>query len=1552
MRILFTIVVVAFVQCGLLFRFQSIAQTNKTLSVSEHNPTFEHITAADGLPEGQVGSILQDHLGFLWFGNTSRGLVKYDGYSMTTFLPDPDDTNSISDGPIIALFEDHSGILWVGTERGGLNRFNRANETFTHYLHNADDSSSINSSHVSSLYEDKAGRLWVGTDKGLNLLDRKTNRFERYHFQDRAYSPDAYDYLSTLEKSGRSIASLINPDVDHTVNKTSTFALTEKTEVFTVFTGKMGMDHGWLENENGKIVKRYDLVQSLFAGGAPDHRIQMFLDTLRAGTYVLHYASDHGQIFSTIGDVFSSELWGIRVFAITGEGEKIRRLLDNVKSVSIETRILAMTENKSTGGLFVGTGYPGLWTFDPEQKAFATSPDNMFTYKYGMILSFHQASDGTIWMGTARGLSHFDPQNKQFTFHQMMPSAIFRSGNAVRSVTQDQSGFVWGAIGENGLMRFDPETGQFRHYPPDSNDPNGLFGLYNETVYVDRSGILWAPTLWSNLPAVSKWDSRKWGIQSYKFEDPNPVRGRNEVLSICEDKTGILWFGTLGDGLVRFDRKENRSIRYLYDPNNSSALSQNFVSCLLEDPVEPGVLWVGTWNGLNKFDSRKGAFTRYTSDPNEPSTISDNVIQSLCVDHEGFLWVGGIHGLNRFDRATGRFTRFQYDPNNPGSISSDWIGPIYEDRSGTLWVGTHAALNRFDRKTGGFISYVSLARGFDYSDVTSIYEDRQGNFWVGTSGSGLHLFDRNKGTSTINFTKKDGLASDHAHFIRGDDSGNLWMSTINGLSKFNTRTHTFRNYGVSDGMVARTESAFLVSNDEIIIGDVNGFNVFRLKDVSDDPVSPQVVINRLTLINQPDDKSTVDRDISETREIELSYNQNDLRFDFVGLHFSAPKTNLYKYILENYDRDWIDAGTQHNVTYTNLDPGEYTFRVKACNRDGVWNEEGASLQIVITPPFWKTWWAYLFYVALFGAVYYGVRRYELNRVGYKHNLELRNVEAEKLQEVDRLKSRFFTNISHEFRTPLTLIQGPIKQLLSGDLKGDKKEQYGVILRNSERLLKLVNQLLSLSKIEAGEMKLRAREENIVEVLRGTFAAFESLARRKQVTLTLDVPTEPVFVYIDKEKVENVFTNLLSNALKFTPEGGAVRVKVAVDPTLTLPLVRGGSEQFSPLVRGRERGGQNTCVEFTVTDTGCGIAPDQLEKIFDRFYQVDDTHTRQQEGTGIGLALARELVVLHRGTIHVQSTPGQGSTFTVRLPLGREHLAPNEIVEEPLDKEARKTAAVSRIEQEELAEMADPDTQSSTHDAPMVLIVEDNPDMRRYIRGHLDESYTIHEAEDGKKGVAQAVETVPDLIISDVMMPEMDGYELVRILKQDERTSHIPIILLTAKAGGESKIEGLETGADDYLIKPFDAKELLTRVKNLIEQRRKLRERFRGEMTLKPRDITITSVDEKFLTRVMALVEEHMADSDFDTEALAREVAMSRMQLHRKLKALTGQSPHEFTRTLRLGRAAQLLEKNAGNISEVAYDVGFNNLSHFAKAFREQFNKSPSEYAESFSKRKE
>lgn len=573
-----------------------------------------------------------------------------------------------------------------------------------------------------------------------------------------------------------------------------------------------------------------------------------------------------------------------------------------------------------------------------------------------------------------------------------------------------------------------------------------------------------------------------------------------------------------------------------------------------------------------------------------------------------------------------------------------------------------------------------------------------------------------------------------------------------------------------------------------------------------------------------------------------------------------------------------------------------------------------TFELRVGTPWWRTEWAYGFYAILFVGVLLTMRRLEKRRSRLKQEREMEHFQAEKLKELDQLKSRFFANISHEFRTPLTLIEGPLKQLKSGHYAGNADEQYDMMLRNTQRLERLVNQLLDLSRIESGQMKLHMKHLDIVEVVRGIVAAFESLAKQKGVNYKVTVPKEEIVGWFDRDAVEKILTNLLSNAFKFTPEGGDVHITMRLSPIPT-----------------------SAHVSISVTDTGAGMGSLELDRIFDRFYQVDASQTREQEGSGIGLALTKELVELYHGHISVQSELGHGSTFTVHLPLEREHLKPDEMVDTG---ESEKPTIDVQVPMQALQ----PTSEQADESLPLLLVVEDNADMRRYMRNHLEADYRIIEANNGAEGVDKATEEIPDVVISDVMMPKMDGFELCRRLKTDEKTSHIPIILLTAKAASESKLEGLKTGADDYLVKPFDAMELIIRIKNLIEQRRKLRERFQREVTLQPHDIPITPAAEQFLNKAKETVENHLSDGNFGLDVFAEEMALSRSQLHRKLYALTGVSPGDFIRSMRLQRAALLLQKHFGPVTQVAYEVGFNNPSHFSESFRRQFGVTPSKYS--------
>ncbi len=875
-------------------------------------------------------------------------------------------------------------------------------------------------------------------------------------------------------------------------------------------------------------------------------------------------------------------------------------------------------------------------------------------------------------------------------------------------------------------------------------------------------------------------------------------------------------------------------------------------------------------------------------------------INALLEDSNGTLWIGSSNGLYCIDSIRTwegephpklKMIRYRHILGDTSSISNNLIWCIYEDPRGDIWIGTNVGLNRFKKEDEKF----------------------------------THFF------------KPDGLPSDVIYNIVEDDHGNLWLSTPIALCKVDLSGQSihFKKYDASDGLPNNNLARALYKrrSGEILVGMTKGLIGFFPDSLKDNPNIPSVAITDLKIHNQSIPLDTI---MNHKRHIVLSHSQNFFSLEFAALEFTAPERNQYAYLLEEFETDWNYSGNRRLANYTNVSPGSYIFRVKASNNDGVWNEKGTALKITILPPWWKTWWAYSIYAALILGTLYGLRRYELSRQRFKHRMEMEHIEAENLKEIDNMKSRFFANISHEFRTPLTLIFGPAKDISEKSKDKDIKQSAKIIKRNADKLNGLVNQLLDLSKLEAGKMALETSEHNIIPLLKGLVLSFSSLAERKKITLKFNTKEDKLDIYIDIEKLEKIITNLLSNAFKFTPEGGEVVVSVS-KPT---PATAGKPK--SPPGRGiKGVGPMSKVIEISIQDTGIGIPKERLDKIFDRFYQVDGSHTRESEGTGIGLALTKELVELHKGTIKVESKEGEGTTFTVLLPLGREHLKADEIVEKEIEKEITQVIDETEIvpENEGREEKTDLESLLDT-EKPLLLIVEDNSDVRNYIISHLNEEYRIKEAANGEDGLNKSIEQIPDLIVSDVMMPKMDGFELCEKIKTDERTSHIPVILLTAKATSMDKREGYETGADDYIMKPFDASELKVRIQNLIEIRRKLQEKFSSDDFNIPPELK--SIDKEFLKKILTIVNEHISEEEFSIEELGKEAAMSRRHLHRKLKALTNKSPSQFVRSIRLSKARNLIKGKKWTISEISYQVGFSSPIYFNKCFKEEFGYSPSE----------
>jgi signal transduction histidine kinase/DNA-binding response OmpR family regulator/streptogramin lyase len=1096
---------------------------------------------------------------------------------------------------------------------------------------------------------------------------------------------------------------------------------------------------------------------------------------------------------------------------------------------------------------------------------------------------------------------------------------------------EDSKGLFWIGTLNSGINIFNKDSKSFTSFEYDLNDPKALSSNMIYSIFEDNSGIIWIGP--HSGSGIHKFDRLKEQFNPYSYYLQKPVDlSIKDVYPIYEDGSGILWIGTR-NGLYKVNYSHDSFKRYSNDPNDPTSLSNNKITSICEDASS--TLWIGTiGGGINKFDKEKETFIHYLHDPNNPHSISNDIVLGLYIDVIGIIWIGTYGGgLNIFDPRNETFLHFKNDPDDSTTLNDNRVNSIYEDRAGNIWIGTWSGgLNKFNRKTGLFTHYThnkNDSTTISSNEIFSIYEDSSGTLWMGSFGGGLIKFERVKETFR-SYRVSDGLPSETVYGLLTDDDGFFWLSTKNGLSRFNPITEEVRNYDMKDGL---TDNEFnfrgycKTKTGELIFGGTYGFNIFHPDSLKDNSHIPPVVITDFQIFNESvpigfyekRERIILSNSITETDELELTYEEKIFSFEFAALDFHAPKKNKYAYILIGFEENWNYTDADRRlVTYTNLDPGEYTFKVKASNNHGLWNEEGASIKIIILPPWWATPWAYLTYVLLIIGTIYFVWRMQLKRVRVKHEYEMSKFEAEKMHEVDEMKNRFFANISHEFRTPLTLIFGPAKDIAENyDDKNKVQQNAGIIKRNASRLYSLVNQLLDLSKLEAGKMKLEASEQNIIPLLKGYVLSFSSLAERKKIELKFSTTEENIKVYVDQDKLEKIVNNLLSNAFKFTPEGGQIGFFI---------------EKI------------NGYVKIKISDNGIGIKKERLDKIFDRFYQVDGSHTRESEGTGIGLSLTKELVELHKGNIEVESEYGKGTTFKVLLPLGKAHLKPEEIVKRESAQKTDLTETEFELiaEREKVKEKSEIDLIIDTQ-KPLLLIVEDNSDVRKYITSHLEKEYRILEAPNGEEGLKEALGHIPDLIISDVMMPKMDGFELCEKIKTDERTSHIPVILLTAKATDKDKIAGYETGADDYIMKPFDSNVLKVRIKNLIDQRRKLRDQFRKEGLVEIEFKNITSIDKKFLKNVIQIINSHLSDTYFGVEILADEVSMSRRNLERKLTSLTGESPADIIKRIRLNRASVLLKQKFGNISEISLEVGFSNPAYFSKCFRKQFGITPFEY---------
>jgi len=1236
---------------------------------------------------------------------------------------------------------------------------------------------------------------------------------------------------------------------------------------------------------------------------------------------------------------------------------------------SLDNNLVTSLAEDTRGRLYIGS-WGGLQYFDPNAQTFRAAA----TIPY--VTSLHADRNANLWVGARSGLYSFSPDAGKLT-HIPNPEKTNASGDVITAIREDRQGNLWLGTEDDGLFLFDPQQNTFTRFGHSDRLPGSLGNNMIRCLLVDKKGQLWAGGInaglnlfrpsartffhYENTPGNSSSLSQRtisalfedrqgniWigthrgGINIYspgmeKFNlfrpgSPPAILSYNDVKAFCEDKDGNVWIGTDGGGLDMFSRDRLTFRHFKYDPFKDNSLGSNAVLDVTQ--TRSGDIWVSTWGGgLNLFHKSDGTFTRFQANPADSHAISSNFVQKTFEDYEGRLWVATYYGgLNILDPVKKTFTRTTSDPTGKTSLSGRNIVSIKEDKEGHIWIGTDdGGLNCYQQATRHFSHYFD--KGEKMPDLRILFSDSKGRFWVGQKG--LYLFDPSSDSFRL-YTSKAGLTEEFIKGMTEDESGNLWISTSNGLTQFNPDTYAFKKYNTGDGLQGlefEANACMKTKDGEMYFGGINGFNSFYPAGIRANSFVPPVYITGFQLFNQkvyPGEKnSPLQQDISLTKKLVLSYKQATFSFNFAALNFTSPENNTYAYMLDGLDKTWNYVGKEKKSVYTNLSPGEYTFHVKASNNDGIWNEEGAAIKIVITPPFWKTAWftTLLIFLAIAGL-------YALYRSRTK--LKMRQLEEAKREEMHKVQLQFFTNISHEFRTPLSLILGPLEKLIKENAAPSLRHYYDLMHRNTQRLLSLINELMDFGKLESGALKLAVMKGNLPAFLDEIAEEFRDWGVQKDIKFTLQKAATLQDTWFDRQILEKIILNLLHNSFKYTRPGGTTHLEIL-----------SSLESFSPsftnelILKNEFRG--KTYAYIRVADSGIGISKESIPHLFERYYRITDSHL----GSGIGLAFVKSLALLHKGDIYVYSERLKGTEIIIGIPVDKTDYSAQE------KREVLSTPPGVRLEglntpSNDLPDESYPSSHGNVH-AESILLVEDNDELRQFLKDSLSPHYRVTEAVNGLEGLAKAKEQTPSLIISDVIMPGMDGVQLCRAVKQDIDTSHVPFLMLTARTAIASQVEGLGSGADYYFSKPLNMDLLLLTIRNRFEQAARLKERYARESNIEAMELVHSEKDKEFMDRLLQIIDAQLVNPDFDIGQLCHEMGMSRTRLYQKIKSISQQSIGDFIRTIRLKKAVRIMTHEDVSLTEVMYRIGIQTQSYFTKAFKKEFGKTPTQFMQEIRK---
>ncbi|WP_184545461.1 hybrid sensor histidine kinase/response regulator transcription factor [Mucilaginibacter sp. FT3.2] len=1346
-----------------------------------------------------------------------------------------------------------------------------------------DINAGLSHNQVNCIYKDKKGFMWFGTLSGLNKYDGYSFKSFKHIAGDTTTLDD--DYIVS-----------ITPGPENKL---------------------------WIETRMG--FNTYDPATEKFSRNIKDfmYKIKVY------DTYILAIKNDR---FGDFWLLQHNKNQGI--FKYEPKTNKTINLThNNADTSSISSNLVTDLSVDSKGNIWIVSNSGVLERLDPK------------SYKVNYRLKLGQLPSGLsssykIFIDKQDDIWAFVPSYSVGVFYISLTNNIFKhivkatgkiNTDVISDVTQDDENRMWIATDHGGinlLNKSDFKT----EYLVNREDDNKTIGQNSITcVYKDNTGIIWCG---SYKRGISYYHQSiiKFASYTHHLSDKNSLPF-SDVNNFAEDKLGNIWIGTNGGGLIYWDRKAGSFKQYLHNAADKNSLTNNVIVKLFIDHEQK--LWIGTYyGGLDCFDGK--IFKHYKHNDAKANSISEDRVCAITEDSDNNLLVGTLSaGLNILDKNRNVVAAYKFDGDiAKNTIHSNYVSSLIEDRHKNVWIVTAYGVDRLAKNSHRFLHYLHDDKdpgSLINNNTNNILEDKDGLIWISTR-EGISIFDY-KTNKFTNINKLDGLPDNTVIDMQQYSRNNVWVSTPNGLSSIMVDRSSgklkfhFTNYNETEGLQGRefTEnSSYKTREGELLFGGGNGFNLFKPSNILTNKSQPNLVFTDLQIFNQSiqaGDKVNgsviLTKSITDLNDLKLKYNDNVFAIEFAALNYFNPDKIKYQYKMGGFDKGWINADNKvRKATYTNLDPGDYVFKVRAGTNEN-WNDKEITLNINISPPFWKTTWAYIFYAGLvLGSLLY-LRTRGIQKIRTQFSIEKEREAAQRMHELDLMKIKFFTNVSHEFRTPLSLIMAPVDKILKQIAEPEIQRQLMLINRNAKRLLNLVNQLLDFRKMEYQELKLHRMNGDIIVFIKDLSFAFTDVADQKNIRFVFDSEIEMYYTSFDHDKIERIMFNLLSNAYKFTHEGGQVSVLINL---------KGNADVDKALL------------EIRVIDTGIGMAADKLNRIFDPFFQNDLPGSMLNQGSGIGLSIAREFVKLHNGDLLVESEFNQGSCFTVLLPVGK--IDNNIFVDTQLHLEHTNEVLHESGQHKGELHKDGRDGKKLT-----ILLVEDNEDFRFYIKDNLKTSFNVIEAENGKKGWQKALSQHPNLIVSDISMPEMNGIDLCLKLKSDKRTSHIPVILLTALTGEDQQLKGLETGATDYLTKPFNFEILQSKIRNILSQQESMRKTYTKQVEVSPTEMHVDSPDEQFIKKVLILIDNNISNPNFSVEELSTEVFVSRYTLYKKILAMTGKTPNELVRSMRLKRAAQLLETGHLTISQICHKVGFKSQKYFVKMFKAEYNTIPSKYIE-------